>query len=84
MSDNLNRVSSKMTQITKIDYKCIATPEGNNLKGFIKGKIYKGRAFNGLYEITTEWASHQPTYLVEKKDFEKYFEVVQAKERQEA
>jgi hypothetical protein len=72
-----------MTQIKKITYKCIASPESNLLKGFVKGRVYKGRAFNGLYEITTEWASHQPTHLVEKKDFEKYFEVVGEKKVQE-
>jgi hypothetical protein len=72
-----------MTQIKKIEYKCITPPESNLLKGFVKGRVYKGRAFNGLYEITTEWASHQPTYLVEKKDFEKYFQLVAVKETQE-
>jgi hypothetical protein len=72
-----------MTQIKKIDYKCIRTPETTHLKGFVKGNTYKGRAFNGLFEITTEWASHQPTYLLDRKDFEKYFELVEEKVKQE-
>lgn len=72
-----------MTKIKKIEYKCIKTPEGNLLKGFLKDRIYKGRSFNGLYEITTEWASHQPTYLLEKKEFERYFELVEEREKEE-
>ena len=62
-----------MTQIKRIAYKCIELPQTGNMKGFIKGKQYKGRYFNGLFEITTEWASHQPIYLLEKKVFEKFF-----------
>jgi hypothetical protein len=72
-----------MTKIKKIEYKCIKTPEGNLLKGFVKDRTYKGRSFNGLFEITTEWASHQPTYLLDKKDFEKYFEMVEEREKEE-
>lgn len=72
-----------MTKIRKIEYKCVKTPEGTLLKGFVKDRIYRGRSFNGLYEITTEWASHQPTFLVEKKDFEKYFELIHEKEKEE-
>lgn len=72
-----------MTQIKKIAYKCIETPQAGYIKGFIKGNQYKGRFFNGLYEITTEWASHQPIYLLEKKEFERFFELVAEKQTQE-
>ena len=72
-----------MTLIRRIEYRCFKTPESTHLKGFIKGKVYKGRSFNGLYEITPEWAGHQPTYLVEKKEFDQYFEVVEKLEKQE-
>jgi hypothetical protein len=72
-----------MTQIRRIEYRCNKTPEGTHLKGFMKGKTYKGRSFNDLYEITPEWAGHQPTYLVDKKEFDQFFEVVDKKEKQE-
>ena len=73
-----------MTKITLIEYRCLKSPENNQLKGFSKGKLYKGRSFNDLFEITTEWASHQPTFLIDRREFEKYFEVVGEKQRQEA
>ena len=61
----------------KIAYKCIKTPDNITLEGFAKGKVYRGRTFNGLFEISEEWASHKPTYLLERKEFEKYFEIVE-------
>ena len=72
-----------MTQIRMIEYRCLKSTEGTHLKGFVKGKIYKGRSFNGLYEITPEWAGHQPSYLVEKKEFDLFFELVEKREKQE-
>jgi hypothetical protein len=73
----------KMTQIRKIEYRCLKSTEGTHLKGFIKGKIYKGRSFNGLFEISPEWASHYATYLIEKREFDQYFELVEKKEKME-
>jgi hypothetical protein len=64
-------------QTTKILYKCIKTPEEITLQGFEKNKTYKGRAFNGLFEISEEWATHKPTYLLDKKAFDQYFQVVE-------
>ncbi|MBX9852201.1 MAG: hypothetical protein K2X86_10655 [Cytophagaceae bacterium] len=62
-----------MTQIARIEYKCVKTPEGTHLKGFTKGNTYTGRSFNGLYEVSSEWASHQPSHLIDKKEFDKFF-----------
>jgi hypothetical protein len=64
-------------QTKKILYKCIKTPEEITLQGFEKNKTYKGRTFNGLFEISEEWASHKPTYLLDKKEFDQYFQVVE-------
>ncbi|HXA02414.1 MAG TPA: hypothetical protein VNW99_10525 [Cytophagaceae bacterium] len=66
----------------RIQYKCVKTPDGITFQGFEKNKIYKGRAFNGLYEISEEWASHKPTYLLDKKEFDKYFQLVEQLEIQ--
>jgi hypothetical protein len=64
-------------QTKKILYKCIKTPEEITLQGFEKNKTYRGRSFNGLFEISEEWASHKPTYLLDKKEFDKYFQVIE-------
>ncbi|MFN3403154.1 MAG: hypothetical protein ACK40G_03605 [Cytophagaceae bacterium] len=64
------------TNNLKIQYKCIKTPDNKLLKEFKENQIYKGRTFNDLFEVSTEWASHKPTYLLEKKDFEKYFKLI--------
>ena len=60
----------------RIQYKCVKTPDGTALQGFEKNKTYKGRTFNGLFEISEEWATHKPTYLLEKKEFDKAEEVL--------
>jgi|GEM_PF-3122144 hypothetical protein len=60
----------------KIQYKCIRTPDNNQLKDFKENQVYRGRSFNDLFEVSTEWASHEPTFLLERKDFEKYFELL--------
>jgi len=67
------------TAAKKIEYKCMRAPELSGLQGFSKDHIYKGRTFNGLFEVSVEWASHKPTFLLEKKDFDKYFQLVQKK-----
>jgi hypothetical protein len=64
----------------KIEYKCVKTTQGATFHGFVKDKIYKGRTYNGLYEISEEWASHKPTYLLEKKEFDKYFQLIETQE----
>ena len=64
-------------QTKKILYKCVKSPDIITLQEFKKDKIYKGRAFNGLFEISEEWATHKPTYLLEKKEFDKYFQLVE-------
>jgi hypothetical protein len=69
-------------QTKKILYKCIKTPDGSSFQGFEKNKVYKGRTFNGLFEISEEWATHKPTYLLEKKDFDKFFQLIEQKELQ--
>jgi len=64
------------TAARKIEYKCVRVPELSGLQGFSKDQIYHGRTFNGLFEVSVEWASHKPTFLMEKKDFDKYFQVM--------
>lgn len=60
----------------RIHYKCIKKPDMPHLKDFKENEMYTGRFFNDLFEISSEWASHKPTFLLNKKDFEKYFELV--------
>ena len=66
----------------RILYKCMKTPDGNTFQGFEKNKTYKGRTFNGLFEISEEWATHKPTYLLDRKEFDKYFQLIEQLEMQ--
>lgn len=61
----------------KIEYVCIKKPNIQKLDGFEPKGVYKGRTFNDLYEISIEWASHKPTYLIEKKIFDQFFKVIE-------
>lgn len=62
----------------KISFKCSRQPEVNTgLLGFEPEKSYTGRAYNGLFEISSEWGKGKPTTVLEKKIFEKYFELLQ-------
>lgn len=65
-----------MGSVQRIDYICRKKPAENKLIDFEEGKMYKGRTFNNLFEISPEWASQKPTYLIEKKVFDQYFELV--------
>ncbi|HEY8402235.1 MAG TPA: hypothetical protein VIK89_13295 [Cytophagaceae bacterium] len=69
-----------MAAVTKIYYRCIKKPVELNLEGFEVNKTYRGRSFNNLCEISVEWASHKPTYLIEKKVFDQYFEIIDTPE----
>lgn len=61
----------------KISYKCVKTPKSDGtLLGFTSGKIYQGRSYNGLFEISSDWGNGKPTVLVNRSIFEQYFELV--------
>lgn len=61
----------------KISFKCSKQPDsGSGLLGFEAEKYYRGRAYNGLFEISSEWGKGKPTIILDKKIFCKYFEVV--------
>ncbi|WMJ74550.1 hypothetical protein RCC89_15455 [Cytophagaceae bacterium ABcell3] len=66
-----------MSAVKKIQYRCIRKP---SYEGFEEKKVYKGRTFNNLFEISSEWASHKPTYLIEKKVFDQFFELMETDE----
>lgn len=65
-----------MSAVQKIEYMCKKKPTDSKLVGFEVNKVYKGRTFNNLYEVSSEWASQKPTFLLEKKVFEEFFELV--------
>ncbi|MGK7393056.1 MAG: hypothetical protein ACNS62_00740 [Candidatus Cyclobacteriaceae bacterium M3_2C_046] len=61
----------------RIHYKCFKQPKPNSeLAGFDVEKIYTGRAFNGLFEVTPDWGSGQQTKIIEKSIFNQYFEML--------
>ncbi|MCC5921201.1 MAG: hypothetical protein LAT68_13085 [Cyclobacteriaceae bacterium] len=58
----------------RIFFECIETPRNlPELKGFTKGKVYEGRSFNGLYEVSLEWGNGKPNSLISKKLFKSFF-----------
>ena len=60
----------------RIIFLCCKLPEvGSQLIGFEANKIYTGRYYNGLYEISVDWGRSKP-FLIEKKQFEKYFQLI--------
>lgn len=69
-----------MSAVKRIEYICKKKPTEARLSGFEEKKQYKGRTFNDLFEISSEWATQKPTYLIEKKVFDEYFEIVSDKE----
>ncbi len=72
-----NRVMDRF----RISFKCNRQPEDNSgLQGFEKDKLYLGRAYNGLYEISTEWGRGKPTFLLDRKMFQQYFEELKLQE----
>ena len=57
----------------RIVFHCYNLPEvGSRLIGFEANKIYTGRFYNSLYEISVDWGRSKP-YIIEKRQFEKYF-----------
>ena len=60
----------------RIAFQCFKLPETNSqLIGFETDKIYTGRFYNGLYEISVDWGRSQP-FVVERKQFYKYFQLI--------
>lgn len=61
----------------KIAFKCNRKPDvASGLFGFEPEKYYRGRAYNGLFEISSEWGKGKPTMVLDKKIFYRYFEIV--------
>ena len=59
----------------RITFHCFRLPEtGSKLVGFKDNRLYTGRYYNGLYEISVDWGRSKP-FLIEKKQFEKYFQL---------
>jgi hypothetical protein len=65
-----------MSAVQKIEYVCIKKPTLGKLDDFEVNKVYKGRTFNNLYEISVAWATHKPTFLIEKKTFDQFFKLI--------
>ncbi|MDF2457527.1 MAG: hypothetical protein K0R51_3520 [Cytophagaceae bacterium] len=67
-----------MSQSSIVEFQCVKKPEITSLSGFELGKTYKGRTFNGLYQISVVWGGHSPSLMIDNKEFSKYFAVVSA------
>ena len=71
-----NQTLTAMSQSSIVEFKCVNKPQITSLSGFELGKTYKGRTFNGLYQISVIWGGHSPSLMIDTKEFSKYFEVV--------
>ncbi|AHM61216.1 hypothetical protein D770_14810 [Flammeovirgaceae bacterium 311] len=61
----------------RINYKCNKMPKANSgLEGFTLDRTYTGRSFNGLFEVTPQWGNGKQTKLLQRQEFEEYFEVI--------
>lgn len=61
----------------RIVYKCNKQPKPHSgLEGFLPEHTYTGRAFNGLYEVTPQWGNGRGSRLLQRREFEEYFEEV--------
>ncbi|MEM7550631.1 MAG: hypothetical protein AAF363_13195 [Bacteroidota bacterium] len=61
----------------KIEFKCVKEPKSHSgLDGFQIDKVYKGRSFNGLFEVTPKWGNGEPTKVIETSLFKQYFEIL--------
>jgi len=65
-----------MSQSSIVEFQCVNKPSISSLSGFEVGKKYKGRTFNGLFQISLVWGGHSPSLMIDSKEFSKYFEVV--------
>gem|GEM_PF-1039975 len=72
----INLENKHMSAVKRIEYICKKKPTEAKLAGFEEKKVYKGRTFNNLFEVSSEWASQKPTFLLEKKVFDEYFEII--------
>ena len=60
----------------RIVFRCCKRPDASSqLIGFKADKVYIGRYYNGLYEISVDWGRGKP-FLIEKKQFEQYFQLM--------
>lgn len=71
-----NQTVTAMSQSSIVEFKCVSKPSITSLSGFEVGKTYKGRTFNGLYQISLVWGGHSPSLMIDTKEFSKYFAVV--------
>ncbi|MDN4166788.1 hypothetical protein QWY31_14850 [Cytophagales bacterium LB-30] len=46
------------------------------MSGFEAGKVYDGRSFNGLYEVSPHWGRGGQSKLIGRGTFQEYFEIV--------
>ena len=63
-----------------VEFQCIKKPDMPSLSGFELGKKYRGRAFNGLFQIARVWGGDEPSMMIENREFSKYFQVLEKPE----
>ncbi len=60
----------------KVSFLCVKTPDMMDLAGFENNKVYHGRYFNGVYEISLNYYGGSPSQMIDKRLFDLYFQEV--------
>ncbi|BDD11190.1 hypothetical protein FUAX_36220 [Fulvitalea axinellae] len=61
----------------RIEYRCRKQPNNQSeLQGFEAQKVYVGRTYNGLYEVSPDWGSGARSALISGSVFREYFELL--------
>ncbi len=65
-----------MSNSSMVEFQCIKKPDMPSLSGFELGKTYKGRSFNGLYQIARVWGGDEASMMIDGRDFARYFQLI--------
>lgn len=66
----------RRTDPHKINYACHRAPLFEaKPSAFEVGKVYHGRCYNGLYQVSANWGREE-AYHLSKREFEEYFRLV--------
>ncbi len=65
-----------MSNSSMVEFQCIKKPDMPSLSGFELGKTYRGRSFNGLYQIARVWGGDEASMMIDGRDFTRYFQLI--------
>jgi hypothetical protein len=61
----------------KISFECHSEPKLGGQAPFSAGQVYRGRYYNGLYEVSADWGRKE-AYHLRQREFDAYFKLIEA------